>query len=58
MVEAGKTDRYGRSLGKVLVGGVDANLEPAPADKRSLLKTGWPMHRLKLAHGLAGPYGL
>ena len=27
MVETGKTDRYGREVGKVLVDGVDANLE-------------------------------
>jgi endonuclease YncB( thermonuclease family) len=30
-VEIGKTDRYGRSLGKVLVEGVDANLEQVKA---------------------------
>lgn len=30
-VDLGKTDRYGRSVGKVIVGGVDANLEQVRA---------------------------
>ncbi|HEY3046091.1 MAG TPA: thermonuclease family protein [Polaromonas sp.] len=31
VVEAGKSDRYGRTVGKVVVGGIDANLEQVRA---------------------------
>lgn len=39
VVDAGKTDRYGRSVGKVFVGGVDANLEQVSAGCGTNLST-------------------